>query len=139
MKKAILTILIVSASLILFNGCDLFGPKTVSPEERLTEFTSNLNSADRLSTYTHIHPEVTTFNQIKADTWWESTPFTTAYRTFSFSMSFTSESGGVKTYSGTMTNANGSVATVIKFREMDAGSGIWYINFISLDGVSIIY
>jgi len=139
MKKAILTILIVSASLVLFNGCDLFGPQSVSPEERLSDFTNNLNSADRLSTYTHIYPDVNIYKQIKTDTWWNAGVFTADYRDFLFTLSLSSETGGVKIYKGTMTNKNGQQAAILKFREIDPGSNIWYISFISLDGITWIY
>lgn len=132
MKTYIKAVILALSLVVAFTSCDLLGDDSVTPEERLADFTANLNSDSRDSTYQFIHPDATMYNQIKVATWWDATPLSSAYDSFAFTVSLASEAAGVKTYTGSMTNSVATYTAIITFKEN--GDDIWYIATITLDG-----
>ncbi|RQW05955.1 MAG: hypothetical protein EH225_04210 [Calditrichaeota bacterium] len=140
MKKILLSLFMIAAALLLFNGCDLFGPPAVSPDKRISDFTANLNTSSRLSTYTYISSSASLYDQIKVSTWWDSTAFSSFYSSFSFNLSYASSSSGIQTYTGSMSSSAATYnSVVVTFKEDLTGSDVWYINSISLEGTPVIY
>lgn len=137
MKTYIKAIILAVSLVVTFTSCDLLGGDTVTPEERLADFQANLNGSDRTNTYQYIYSSASMYDQIKSSTWWDNTPFSSTYNSFVFSVIESSDVGGVKTYTGTMTRDGISFSAIITFKE--DGADIWYIATITLDGTILIY
>jgi len=91
---------LVALALILvtaFFGCDLFGAKGVTIEERIAMFMKHVNAGNYGNLYTHFHPKDTQQRQqVAPPSFWEPYPF---------------QSGTTYTY--TIQRILGDVATVI--------------------------
>lgn len=112
--------------LILLSGCDLLGDdsKSVSIEQRIAQFISDCNSADKSKMYLNLHPTETVNRPAMKDisTW---TEFSDTYKPWVINE--TSRSGSTEIrIEGTIDNTSISPETItIELEEGEAD--VWYI------------
>ena len=117
--------LVLMAATVL-QGCELllsYLSPPVTASERMEMFEESLNSTDRTNTYQHLHTDMDNDQNYRDADFWEASIFRTANRDFTFTLDSPTVSGGITTFTGTLTNGfSGSFELTVQLKPDDETS-----------------
>jgi len=69
-RRQVFWVALALALVTVFFGCDLFGAKGVTIEERINMFMKDVNAGNYSNLWKHIHPDAELFDEAKSADYW---------------------------------------------------------------------